>query len=503
MKRKNLAIFWYISLFLIYTISFAFSGNIKANDFGQEFAIYSEEEVLSLLKRYNLPGATIALIENGEIKAIHAYGYANIEQENPMVTDHIFRAESITKMFTAWGIMNLVESDKIDLDNPVEDYLTGWNFPETEFNDREITIRKLLSHSSGLPFGIYNTYTPGDKGIPSLKESLSGEAGAPAAKPVQEPGTSFIYSNPGFGVLELVIEEVSGDNYADFMKSEILVPLGMNNSAFHRTQDISSCMVTNYDRNKEPVQPYIESVKGHGELHTTAEDLAIFVAAWMESSQSEKPGRGIIEPGSIHQLHSPEIKTAGMYKFFSDSYGLGHFVEKLPGGQQVVFHGGEGAAGLNIVCGIPEMGAGIIIMTNSKGSWQFLASVLENWIDYLGVEWKGISHIFRMAKILGWVALTLFFTASLWLFWRLTRGVLRGHRIFKPLSGNTRISRFIRFGLAIFIMGVWWGTSVKEILFWLLPNLSFWLQISLLIFSLLLLFSAMFAKESKNINVKV
>ncbi|TVQ19780.1 MAG: class A beta-lactamase-related serine hydrolase [Bacteroidetes bacterium] len=503
MKRKNLAIFWCKFLFLIFTISLSFSGNLKANDFGQEFAIYLEEKVPLVLKRYDIPGATIALIENGEIKAIHAYGYANIEQEIPMVTDHIFRAESITKMFTAWGIMNLVESGKIDLDNPAEDYLTGWSFSDTEFNDREITIRKLLSHSSGLPFGIYNTYTPGDEGMPSLKESLSGEAGAPAAKPVQEPGTSFIYSNPGFGVLELVIEEVSGDNYADFMEREILDPLGMNNSAFYRTQDLSSGMVTNYDQNKEHVQPYIEPVKGHGELHTTAEDLAIFVAAWMENLQSEKPGRGIILPGSIHQLHSPEIKTAGMYKYFSDSYGLGHFVEKLPGGQQVVFHAGEGAAGVNIVCGIPEMGVGIIILTNSKTSWQFLASVLENWIDYLGVEWKGISHIFSMAKIVGWVALTLFFGASLCLFWSLTRGFLRGHRIFKPLSGPAQISRFIRAGLAIFIMGVWWGTSVKEILFWLLPNLSFWLQISLLIFSLLLLFSAMFAKESKNVNVKV
>ena len=59
----------------------------------------------------------------------------------------------------------------------------------------------------------------------------------------------------------------------------------------------------------------------------------------MESSQNEKPGRHIIKPGSINQLHSPEIKTAGMYKYFSDSYGLGHFIEKLPGGQQVVFHG--------------------------------------------------------------------------------------------------------------------------------------------------------------------
>jgi len=192
MKKKNLASFWYKFLFLIFTISFAFSSNVKANDFRQEFTIYLEEEVPLLLKRYDIPGATIALIDNGEINVINAYGYANIEHEIPMVTDNIFRAESITKMFTAWGIMNLVESDIIDLDKPAEDYLTSWDFPDTEFDEREITIRKLLSHNAGLPFGIFNGYTIGDEDIPSLEESLSGKAGAPAAGPVVEPGGHLI-----------------------------------------------------------------------------------------------------------------------------------------------------------------------------------------------------------------------------------------------------------------------------------------------------------------------
>jgi len=287
------------------------------------------------------------------------------------------------------------------------------------------------------------------------------------------------------------------------MENVILKPLGMNNSKFHLTKDIRANFVTSYNKKREPVEPYIEPVKGHGGLLTTAEDLAKFVAAWMQHTQSKKPGQGIIKPESINQIHTPMVKTAGIYKYFSDNYGLGHFVEKLPEGDQVIFHGGEGAANANIVCGIPEMGVGVIIMTNSNGSWQFLSSILENWIDYLGVEWKGISHIFRMVRMGGKVALILFFFTSAWLLWSLARGLLIGQRTFSPLSLKASFSRFIRFGLAVLIMVVWWGTSIKEIIFWLLPNLSMWLQLSLLIFSSLLLLSAVFAKESKKSNIKV
>lgn len=503
MKKKDSSklLYSYLLMILIFSIvvlCLFISNEIKANNSWEEFSAYLEEDLPLLMENYNIPGANIAIIENGEVKIIKSYGFANIEQELSMTVDKIFRADSITKMFTAWGVINLVEKGKLDLDAPAEKYLRRWNFPETEFDENKITVRMLLSHSAGLPFGVYDGYNALAEEIPSLEESLSGKAGAPEAKPVQEPGQSFVYSNPGFAVLELIIEEVTGYDYAYYMEKEILSPLGMNNSGFLLTNEIKSNTVTNYNMGREAI-PFsnIEAVKAHGGLYTTIEDLSKFTAAWMKNIENREPGGKILKPESIDKVHNQEVETTGMYKFFSDSYGLGHFIKNIANNQQVIFHGGEGSGSGSIAAGIPEMGAGIIILTNSNGSWQFLAAVLDHWIDYLGIEWQGISYIFQVAEIVAKVILTIILFLSVFMIWKIIRGFVSGQRHFKPLAKKSRILRFFQFIIAVLILLIWWGTSIKELLVWLLPNLSLCLEAALIIFSLLLILLSIFTKESK------
>jgi len=484
-------------LFLIFLYSAV--GNAMAADLSwEDFSAYLEDEVPLLMEEYHIPGANIAVMENGEIKRIKSYGLADREQEITMTADKIFRGDSISKMVTAWGVMNLVEQGKINLDDPAENYLTRWSFPETEFDEEKITVRMLLSHRSGLPSGIYNDNHAMEEEIPSLEKSLSGKTGGPAAKPVKEPGESFVYSNPGFAVLELIIEEVSGYDYADYMEQEILTPLGMNNSGFRVTKEMKSEAVTNYKMGEEAVPFHnVGPVKAPGELYTTVEDLSKFIGAWMKNSEKGDPGGDILSLGSIEKLHTPEIQTTGMYQYFSDSYGLGHFIKELPDNQQVIFHGGEGSGSGSIAGGIPEKGVGIIILTNSNGSWQLLAAVLDNWVEYLEIEWQGISRIFQVAETGGKIVLGVVLFVSFVGFRRLIKDVISGRRKFQPLSETSRIPRLLQFTLAVAVMGIWWGTSINEFLVWLLRDLSFWLEISLKIFSSFLVLSAVFTKESK------
>ena len=192
-----------------------------------EFTNYLDRHITELMKSYEIPGVNIALIQEGGIIWSKAYGYADLEQGRKMTIDAICRVESISKSVTAWGLMKLVEQGKVKLDDPVQQYIKGWSFPETEFSEEDITIRQLLSHTAGMPLGSIGVHYAPESEKPSLEESLFEEA-----QLIKEPGSSFLYSNVGFKLLELLIEEVTGREFAEYMEKEVLKPLGMDNSSF-------------------------------------------------------------------------------------------------------------------------------------------------------------------------------------------------------------------------------------------------------------------------------
>ncbi len=121
----------------------------------------------------------------------------------------------------------MVNEGKLELDQPVIDYLKGWKIPKSRYNEKDITIRQLLTHTSGLPLGdVFERYSPNEP-IPSLRDNLTKDAVL-----FQKPGTSFAYSNIGYNLLELLIEEVTDQNFAEYMQEEIFTPLDMEHSSF-------------------------------------------------------------------------------------------------------------------------------------------------------------------------------------------------------------------------------------------------------------------------------
>ena len=178
----------------------------------ESWAEYMNERIPELIKTQDVPGLIIALIREGETVWIDAYGYADLEKSIPMTENTICRVESISKSVTAWGVMKLVEEKKIDLDKSVESYLKTWTLPESPFSEEKITVRYLLSQTSGLPLGTIGVRYDPEGDLPSLKDVLKGEAIL-----FQNPGTSFSYSNAGYKLLELLIEEVRGKDFAEYM----------------------------------------------------------------------------------------------------------------------------------------------------------------------------------------------------------------------------------------------------------------------------------------------
>ena len=116
----------------------------------QHFHEEIDKKIPQLLEDFSISGAAVAIIENGEVVLMKGYGYADIEKGIKVTEQTGFNIGSISNIVAAWGVMKLVQEGKLNLDAPVEKYLTRWHLPESEFDSDEVTIRRLLSHTAGL-----------------------------------------------------------------------------------------------------------------------------------------------------------------------------------------------------------------------------------------------------------------------------------------------------------------------------------------------------------------
>lgn len=400
-----------------------------------------DHELPARMARYDVPGAAVALVRDGESVWSGAYGYADVKDSRRVTDETRFEAGSIAKPLTAWGIMVLVEDGRLNLDDPAVDHLpddVAARLDSVEYDPREVTVEMLLSNSSGLPASI---------GIPGPDGFRSGEVDADALRLGRRPGEQFVYSNPGFVLAALIIEEVSGQAYAGFMEERVLEPLGMHDSGFGAQPRFEGRAATGYTFDGEPVAWREHGPLGAGGLYSTAEDLARFVAATVSYGGGEAEGAGWgggsapavgggagraggqeagaseeaaaaridAEPEfgarlplsveSIKQLHTPCVPVSGAYhSLMSDSYALGHFVETLSDGQPLLTHGGESGGWMAAFFALPESGEGIVLLTNSRRSWA-LMELVGLWTEELGIGAPVMSQSFARLRA-GVVAIT-------------------------------------------------------------------------------------------------
>ena len=173
-----------------------------------------DQEMPGLLAAYNTPGATVAIVQNGELVWEKGYGLADQENNIPATPGTVYQIASISKTVAATGIMRLVEQGKLDLDAPASQYLTRWQIPNSAYDESGVTIRRLLSHSAGLSVHGYPGFEP-NATLPSLEEALSGQplGSSYSVEVVAEPGQAFSYSGGGYTLLQLIVEEVSGQDF--------------------------------------------------------------------------------------------------------------------------------------------------------------------------------------------------------------------------------------------------------------------------------------------------
>jgi len=451
------------------------------------FTSHLDKRIPTLMEDYKIPGINIALIKNGEKVWTKAYGYANLSKKEKMTNTTICRVESISKPVTVWGVMNLVEEGKIKLDEPVMDNIYNWDFPDTKFSVEKITPRLLLSNSAGLPLGTIGEealYSPGEK-MPSLEELLTEEAVL-----MWEPAQKFSYSDTGFNLLELLIEEATARDFSEYMEAEILKPLRMDNSAYTINTSWAAEVPLGYDINGNPVPVYTYAMKASGNLYSTVGDIANFMIAGMSTSSRKN---NVLASQSINEIYSPVLSIPGYYGIVFDSYGLGHFIEQLPDGRFAVSHGGQGTGWMTHFHSVPETGDGIVILANSQRSWPPFAYILSDWGHWSGNFSVGMTKIILAQKLV-WIIIGLLFFILFWQFWSIVEGIVTSRRKFYPLSKSSRSLRLVQFILfIIFSLSFLWIINLEYFfLASVFPIAYNWLFYSIIFSALLLLFSALF-----------
>ena len=188
-----------------------------------------------LMERMRVPGVSVAVIKDFEIHWAKGYGKADVTSGDAVTPDTIFQAASISKPTAAMGVMRLVQDGKLSLDTDINTFLKSWKLPADGYTrDRHVTLRSLLSHTSGLGDGFgFPGYHP-QTALPSVVQILNGEKPSNTGKVLMErrPFTAYKYSGGGVTIVQLAVTDTTGRAFPELMKSLVLDPIGMRNSGF-------------------------------------------------------------------------------------------------------------------------------------------------------------------------------------------------------------------------------------------------------------------------------
>jgi len=345
---------------------------------------------------YKVPGVSIAVIHDHKIEWSKGYGVLKAGSSTPVTPDTFFQAASTSKLITAAIALHFVGKRKLDLDRDVNSYLKSWKIPENDLTkNKKVTLRLLLSHQAGLPT---TNFDHDEKvGYPTLVQVVKGESPAKNKAAVVEfvPGSKWQYSNVGYDVIQLVLEDVLDKPFAQIAQEIVFKPLGMKSSTFAyplKPELLAKEAMPHDDKGiaREPAMHL--TALAHGGLMTTPSDLARFTIELMLAYQG-KSSR-ILSQEMARQLLNKELDldpkmTAG----FPLGEGLGVFL-RGQADQFSFLHPGGNLPGTNCwLEGWPGSGKGVVIMANGAGGEVLAIEILQAVInEYQGPIPTKISH---------------------------------------------------------------------------------------------------------------
>ncbi|MDP9179735.1 MAG: beta-lactamase family protein [Gemmatimonadota bacterium] len=319
-----------------------------------------------------LPGVAVGVVSDQELVWSKGFGFADINAKVPMTATTEFRMASNSKLFTAVAIMQLREEGKLRLDDPVLKYLPWFKAKPAGDDDGPITIEQLLSHSSGLQREASDHWA--SYKFPTTEEIQRLYADRQA---VFAPSVRWKYSNLAFAVAGLVVEKVSGEQWADYMERNIFAPLGMNASSVDK--NVSGLAVPYGRRMPDGSREVLPFVDARGMAAATGvtsnvEDMAKFISA--QFRRGPRGGRQIVSGASWREM----LRVRSVEENWTSGTGLGFDMKRVKDRTYVGHAGGYPGNTTQTLIQLDDK-VGVIVLTNTNDSYpadiaqQLMASV--------------------------------------------------------------------------------------------------------------------------------
>lgn len=347
------------------------------------------------MARFDVPGMAVAVVQDGKVVLAEGFGVRHLEKKTPVNKNTLFGIASNTKAFTSAALAILVDEGKLSWDDKVIDHIPEFRLYDP-YVTREMTIRDLLSHRSGLGLG------QGDLTIwPDTNKSVESIlAGLRYLKPASGFRSKFNYNNLMFVVAGEVVARVSGQSWQEFTEQRLLKPLGMDSSkaGFSRIGKSNKNFATGNVPLDGKLHPffvnYLEDFRGAGAIASNVADMSKWLQTQLNGGKMAN-GEVLFSPEQQKQMWHLHSNIPVSDKAFADNrqqfrgYGLGWFVEDFQGYKRVG-HGGGILGMVSQVTLIPEKKLGIVVLSNQQTFPALVAvtnEVLEQALDLKDVDW--------------------------------------------------------------------------------------------------------------------
>jgi len=326
------------------------SAAIAVFDAWCQYTVYNREQ----------PGVSIGIVYDQDLIWAKGYGYADLEKKIPATPKTAYRIASITKLFTATAILQLRDAGKLQLDDPVEKHLNWFHLNDTFDDSPVITIRHLLTHTSGLPRELNALYWD-DMNFPEHGEFIKMFQESSTILPRE---TELKYSNVGFNALGEVVASASGKPYPDYVRENILEPLGMTGTEVMPRKNMPT-LAKGYGfripGQPRRVEPFFDkrALAASGNMASTVEDLARFMS--LQFRDGAAGGAQILKGSTLREMH----RVHWLRPNWKSGWGLGWSVVKVDG-QVRITHGGSVPGYKTFVSVVPADKFAVVVLTNAE-----------------------------------------------------------------------------------------------------------------------------------------
>ena len=331
------------------------------NDVNTTSLINLETKIDSLIKKFSIPGACTAIVSKDSMNWIECFGVANLETRKPLTENTLFRVASISKSFIGLAFLKLAEEGKVDLNRPVRELIPEIEIDNPYKDTNPVRIVHLLEHTAGFDAAhFYEYYNLNDDPEIPLKEVLSIN---PNSRKIRwKPGTRIAYTNHGYAVAGYILEKITGQLFEDYLKNNILDPIGMTSSTFKPVDKRQVPLAQGYTENSQPFPDKPFYLRPASSLKSSVKDMAKFVQFMLNQGKVEN--RAILSEKSIGRMEVTETTTVSP-QGFKAGYGLGVKTYYRNGYKCFVFTGGIPGF-TSIYAYIKDVGLGCVVLVNSS-----------------------------------------------------------------------------------------------------------------------------------------